>query len=663
MVKYTLLPTMDEFGIKKIELKSTVAKNPEVIPETQSQPKPMAKRRFKFLRSKRNITIIASVLGVIVLFLIFTAIQAQAVYQDATSLYSQAKKVSQAAKLQNVVVVKDELVKTDKELNNLKKSLGRLSYMQFVPLANGYYADAIHVTNAGTYGIAAAITVVDSLIPYADVLGLKGESSFVGGSAEQRIQTAVKTMGKVVPNIDAIEKDLVKARSEVDAIDPNHYPNFWKFKTLRDQLVNVRTLTDESVKAIEEAKPLIKVLPELLGEPSLKKYLVLFQNDKELRPTGGFITYYAIFRIEHGVVNVEKSSNIYDLDDSISFHPKAPEIILKYLPKVSTLNIRDSNISPDFIESMKLFNSLYDKSSQKQKIDGIIALDTHVLVHVLDILGEVNAAGLTFNAKNDERCNCPQVVYELESQISTPVNFVKENRKALIGELLFAIMQKALSSSPKEYWGRLFQAGVKDIEEKHILFYIYNSDAQKGVEALNWAGRIRPFEGDYIHINDANLGGAKSNLYVVQKVKVEYVTDKDGNITRTVTLDYQNPQPHSDCNLERGGLCLNATLRDFIRVYNPKGSVLTESKGSEVKVETKEEFEKTVFEGFLRVNPKGRSIYTIKTQLPFKPSKGQMPLLIQKQPGTDKVQYEIYVNGKKVESFELLTDKEFSLKI
>ncbi|MBI2190103.1 MAG: DUF4012 domain-containing protein, partial [Candidatus Levybacteria bacterium] len=115
-------------------------------------------------------------------------------------------------------------------------------------------------------------------------------------------------------------------------------------------MVRLRSLTDQGVSLLVEARPLIKILPSLLGDPEDKKYLVLFQNDNELRPTGGFITAYAIFRLEKGVVHVDTSSDIYNLDNTLLNKPKAPEPILKYLPNVATLNLRDSNLSADFIE-------------------------------------------------------------------------------------------------------------------------------------------------------------------------------------------------------------------------------------------------------------------------------------------------------------------------
>ncbi len=602
------------------------------------------------------------VLGLFSLF--FVVLPAQRTYASARKAYTQAKKAVDAIKKQNVVVASSELKKAKEDLKETQEDLLALSFLRFVPIASGYYNDADHLIKAGSYGLDAASVLVGAIEPYADLLGFKGQGSFVMGSAEQRIQTAVMTMGKITPKIDEVSSSFVLAQKEINAVNPNHYPGFIMDGKIKNQLLQIQDIAGKSVTAIDEARPLIKVLPSLLGETKEKKYLVLFQNDKELRATGGFITAYAIFRIDKGIIHVDASDDIYNLDNRMTKRAKAPEPILKYLPKVTTFNLRDSNLSPDFIESMKTFESMYDSIPGKTKVDGIIALDTHVLVSTIKILDdEVFAAGIKFNTKQDPRCNCPQVIYVLEDNISRPVNYQKSGRKDLLGALLYSIMEKSLKSSPKIYWGPLIQDLLNEANQKHVLFYLYDKEAQGGIEALNAAGKIRDFEGDYLHINDVNFAGAKSNMYVSQSVTQNIDIQSDGTITKTVTIDYKNPYPPSDCNLERGGLCLNAEFRDWLRIYVPKGSKLIDSQGSEVKITTSEDLGKTVFEGFLTVRPLGKASYTLKYSLPFKLAAGSsLPLLIQKQPGTDKNKYEIKLKGRIIEKFDLLTDKETKIK-
>jgi hypothetical protein len=282
----------------------------------------------------------------------------------------------------------------------------------------------------------------------------------------------------------------------------------------------------------------------------------------------------------------------------------------------------------------------------------------------MNILGDMQVDGATYSTKIDPRCDCPGVIYALEEYADQPLQVVNTNRKGIIGDLMYAIMSKAFSSSPKLYWGPLFQAMLTQTSEKNILFYMFNADAQSGLEALNASGRILPFDGDYLHINEANFGGAKSNLFVTEAVTQDYEVKSDGGITKTVTINYKNPFPPSDCNLEHGNLCLNAVLRDWIRIYVPKGSTLISSQGSEVKLTSYEELGKTVFEGFLTVRPESVGKFTITYTLPFKTASGSLlPVLIQKQPGTPGFDYVIQVNGKQVNEFPLATDQTLKLKL
>jgi hypothetical protein len=661
-------------GFQKISLSSSqdMVKKTSVGSTTPPQ---------RFMRSSRFSKVprktVAILIGVLVLFVVgsfFTIVlPTQTTYKSAMKTQKQAKIAYEALKKQNIELASTELQKTKEDLQDTQSTLYKMGYVKYIPIASWYYNDADHLIKAGFDGLDAALVLTNSLKPYADVLGLKGQGSFVNGSAEQRIQTAIMTMGKITPRIDDISGSLEHAQKEINAVDPNHYPPFFGGQKIKTQLTTAQTVANEGVTFVSEARPLIKVLPSLLGENKETQYLVIFQNDKELRPTGGFITAYAIFRINKGVITAEKSDDIYTLDNSIPSSAKssAPAPILKYLPKVSVLNLRDSNLSPDYITSMKTFQSLYNKARQKVDVDGIIAIDTHVLVSTIKVLdNEIQAGGLTFTTNPDSNCGgCPQVIYALEDNISRPVGYIKDDRKGLLGQLLYAIMQKALKSSPKLYWGPLFQTFIAETNQKHVLFDVFNPDAQQGIEALNAAGRIKDFDGDYFHLNEANFAGGKSNLFVQETVTQNIEVQSDGSLLKTVTVNYKNPQPPSDCNLERGGLCLNAPLRNWVRFYVPKGSELVSNSGSEVKMTSYGDLGKTVFEGFLIVRPLGAATLTIKYKLPFKSSDGTLPLLIQKQAGKPGVtnaegnEYTIQVNGKTVQDFPLISDKELKLKV
>ncbi len=644
----------------------------EEIPKINLENQPVVmpvvveKKKFSFPRfSKKKLGfIVLIILGLAVFLGLAIGLPAKGIYSQAMTTYSVARETYQAIKNQDIDLAKVKLTETHDKLSSLQKAYGALAWTKFIPFFGGYWSDGDHLLKAGLAGTEAGQLAVESILPYADLLGLKGKSTFVSKSTDERIQTAVATMDKITPKLGEISQKLEIIRNEIENIDPNRYPgSFGKFAP-QSQIAMFKGLTEDLTTMFISAKPLLQIAPQLLGESEPKRYLILFQNDKELRSTGGFITAYAIFKLDKGKMKVEKADDIYKLDDAKTKKFPAPPDILKYHKNVFYWQLRDTNISPDFLTSMKNFEELYQSVSGKVDYDGIIAVDTHVLVEAMKILGPIPAYGTNFTVEPDKRCNgCPQVIYELESYADQPVNYEKGSRKDIIGVLLYQIMQKALGVSPGQYWGPLFQMGLKEIQEKHILVYMHDAGAQQGVEAFNMAGRIKDYGGDYLHINDTNLAGAKSNMFVTEAVKQEIQVEGDGSVTKTVTIDYKNPAPASDCGLESGGLCLNGLLRNWLRVYVPKGSQLVEFKGSEMDVITKEDLGKTVFEGFLVIRPLATAQVTVKYKLPFKVDKSKdYGLLMQKQPGTDGNEYTVMVNGRQIDKFPLKTDKELKFR-
>lgn len=621
-------------------------------------------------KSKKKLVLtIVGVVGVcIVLFLaigyFFIFLPAHDLKTQASDIVTSVRQVSGAFKENDIDKVGQELKKLQKKYSSLQSTAKKLYLIRYVPFLSAYGSDLTHVVSAGDEIIQSMIIAETAVAPYADLIGFKkGSIGFFEQSADQRIQTTVLTLDKVVVKADDIASHLNKARADIDRIDENRYPQKIGRKEVRSKIKKVKEQFGVFATLFIEARPFFKELPAILGAEKEQTYLILFQNDKELRPTGGFLTAYAIFKIKNGKFQIVRSEDIYSLDTSILSHPVAPREILAYHKGVSTLNIRDSNLSPDFVSSLTLFNSLYEKSSRKVAYDGVITVDTQVLVDALNVLGDTEADGVVFSANVDKRCNCPHVIYTLFDMVDRPVNYVKENRKGILGDLLYTLTQKAFGFSPKQYWGRLSQDMFKNLQEKHILMYYKDVDIQNAVEKINFAGRIKQYEGDYLHINDTNFAGAKSNLFVQHRIISDTEIKPNGTVERRLKIEYKNPAPHSDCNLERGGLCLNATLRNWIRVYVPKGSKLVSFQGSEKKTNTYEDLSKTVYEGFVSVQPMGKSTVFVTYILPFKVSNEKdYSLLIQKQPGTQGHAYIININGNEKDAFELTKDKEFKEK-
>lgn len=603
------------------------------------------------------------ILLVTLLLPVLLFLPARRMYIEAAKTVEEGKVVAEALKNQDIEKTKTELEKTKEQLGRTRKAYSFFVFLKYIPFVGSYYKDGDYLLTALDASLDGAYIATTALIPYADLLGLKGESKFVAKSTDERIQTAVQTLDKLTPALGEIGKKIDVVRVNLDKINFNRYPRKIGQVEVRDKLLFYKSTFDEVSSLFINAQPLLENLPKILGEPEPKKYLIIFQNDKELRPTGGFITAYALFRLEKGKAVVETSDDIYKLDERISSRLSPPKQFINHL-KVYTLYLRDANFSPDFRESMERFEKIYQSIPGTASIDGIIAVDTHVLVEAMKILGPIPAYGTNFTVENDERCNCPQVIYALEEYAGRRVGYIRESRKDIIGVLLYQIMQKALGVSPGEYWGKLFQMVLSEFRQKHILVYLHDEVSQKSLESLNFAGRmVEGGSGDYLHINDANLGGAKSNMFVKHIIKMEYEKASDGRIIKTLTIDYKNPNPGSKgCNLEAGGLCLNGLMPNWVRIYVPKGSELLDFQGSEDPPTTGEEYNKTVFEGFITVKPESVTQIRVKYKLPSSLTGKSFPLYLQKQPGTEGHEFTLIVNGKEMEIFKLTEDRKIEIR-
>ncbi len=573
--------------------------------------------------------------------------------------------VAAAAKSQDLKVVNQQLAVVEKDLALLNQDYSQLSWLKVVPIANLYYTDGVHGLKAGTEVLNAAKITVEAIAPYADLVGLKGLSTSGDGmkTAQDRVNFVVETLDKVRPQLSQIGEKLSLAKSEVDKIKPSRYPKY------QSQLASAIALIDQAASLVNDAKPLLESAPYILGKDKPRKYLVLFQNDAELRPTGGFMTAYAVIEVSKGKINIIQSNDIYTLDDKFPKKLPAPEPIKKYLPNIPYWYLRDQNLSPDFKVSMDTFypNYLLTKSPA---VDGIIAVDTQLLVDLLKVTGPIGVSGFgNYSAEIDKRCNCPQVFYELEKfadqegpvvwdSISGKIVFAPRNygdRKSFIGPMMHSVMTNVFAQ-PKKKMSELFNTAIYAINSKHVQLYFVDPKIQSAIESFNLAGRVRETDGDYLMVVDTNFAGAKTNAWVTYAADQKIDIGGDGTVTKTLTLTYKNPQQYF---VEKGSnLKLNGVFRDWLRVYVPKGSELLEAKGFETGQKTSADLGKTVFEGFFTVTPLNVRTITLRYRLPTK-IKSPYRLLIQKQGGAKDFNYTFKVNGKSYPEFLLSADHEF----
>lgn len=568
----------------------------------------------------------------------------------------------------DLIAFNKALDETEKDLKELRKTRDeKLGWAQNFPKLKIYYKDSDNFINAGQHAVNAGREFSVIVEPFSDALGLKTKNNQAGGidpNADVGLMEAfsawVAAMPLVAEKSDPVIKELTLMGDELAKVDANNYPEDFRGFPVQETIIQSQnTLTQLNDYAPDIKKALV-IIPTLLGVGTEeKRYMVIMQNDKEMRATGGFWTYLATFKINNGLLSSDFTSyNSYYVDevldaiDAVHTFPKVPPTYNKHL-KVERMFARDANVSPDLPTSVNQFLEFWELATplapnEFKSIDGVVVIDTVVLEELLEITGPATVNGFTYTKDN--------VVLELEKLASLALR-EQVNRKKVLGDLMEQMLINVFESE-RNLWPKLVDKGFNLVGRKHIAVVMFEPEAQALIEKHNFAGRIvDPVDGDYAFVVQTNLGGDKTNWFVNKEVKHD-LAQENGKWKRTVTINYKYTKPSAEF------APFIKMYREWVRLYVPKGSELIAVTGSEDEAGTGEERNKTYFHGFFTLAPDATKTVKFEYYLPEGVIKdGNYKLYIQKQLAVDKEKHTVTASGQTKEIMLDILDGKFSTKL
>ncbi|MBU0546364.1 DUF4012 domain-containing protein [Patescibacteria group bacterium] len=285
-----------------------------------------------------------------------------------------------------------------------------------------------------------------------------------------------------------------------------------------------------------DAKPEdINFFEKVLGLSSPQTYLVLFLNNTELRPAGGFIGSYAVVRFDKGIPTLLKVDGTEILDNTApDFESVPPEPMAKYL-KIQKWSFRDSNWSPDFSIAATKALELYKKENgtEANNINGIVAFTPTCLEEILKITGPITVNGMTFDSQNFTE----KLEYEVEyGYANRGISF--DERKQMLKDLTGVMLAK-MREDIIDNWSKYLTLVEKMANEKQLMAYSLEPEIQTFLSNKNWAGRMtRLARGDYLMWVDANLGALKTDAAIKRELTVRVDSKEEKNMVNTVKMKY-----------------------------------------------------------------------------------------------------------------------------
>ena len=605
------------------------------------------------------------IIGIIGVFsYIYLVKPALALYSAANILKSDTAKIGEALQNRDLVALDATLNKTENNLKSLRQqredSFGWAKDQKLFRI-NEYYADSERFINAGFYAIDAMREVEKVVLPFADAAGLK-ISADQEVPEERGLMEAFQGWISITPEVagqmDGVIAKVSKVGDELKPIEVEKYPESFRGTPIRENIIFVKDTLSKADDYAPDLKQALTIFPRVLavGTPT-KRYMIIMQNDKEIRPTGGFMTNYATFKITNGLLDSDfTSKDMYSVDltldliDATYDFPDPPAAYSKYL-LVERWYARDMNYSPDFITSMDQFLRFYNMAGrinpvEVKPVDGIFAIDTQVISELLEVTGPVTVNGITYTKDN--------VVLELERIASLALK-EQAGRKRVLGYLMKAMLTNVFESD-KNLWPKLIDKAASLATRKHVQAYVFDPEAQALIDKYDMGGRIKQdTKGDYSMVVSTNLGGDKTNWFV--KKTVNHKLEKSGDKwLRTVNIVYNYQTPDGEY------APFVKQFKDWVRVYAPIGSEFISVDGSEDGTMTDQESNRVWYSAFVTAQPGETKEVTFKYYIPSDlVGDKEYNLYLQKQAGTNGDKYKVTYGTKSVD-VELVNFKEITIK-
>lgn len=531
-------------------------------------------------------------------------------------------------------------------INREIEGMGKLvvEASRFVPYLSRLSSGA-HLSRAGKDLSRIGILLTDTIETLG---GIKNPLS-----AEEENVSYLKIFQETDKNITEVAQLANSLSQNLERVDLNDIPDEY-----REQFVEAKKKMPEINEFISGLAEEEKIFTDVLGGNGPRKYLFLFQNNQEMRATGGFIGTYAVLDIFDGNVKNFFVDGIFNPDGQLKERIVPPIPIQKISANWS---LHDSNWFPDFPKSAEKAAWFYEKTGGPT-VDGVITMTPDVMLKLLKITGpiEMEEYGITIDAEN----------FLENIQTEVEVNYDKElnEPKKILADLAPKVLDRIFNDGKLSSIAMTLDVLLSSLNEKHILIYSKNHNIQKKLSANGWSGEILESPKDYLSVINTNINGYKTDGVIKEQIEHRAEIQKDGSIIDTVTITRQ----HNGGNTTYDWW--NRVNANYMRVYVPKGSKLIGVSGqtreynsppldytslgfrrdAQVEMEEKsaqvdeasgtliyEDSGKTVFANWVYVSPQESVTIKYSYLLPFKVSLDQKTkltdtysLLAQKQSGS-----------------------------
>lgn len=549
------LESMDQSSVRSELAPEPVKPEPVTVREKEPEPTRWQMPAFSFLPHGWHRAIGAFALVAVVFVLPFHAVSmATGLLKTKSGLETASQAaLSQLTAGANAILVKDAAAastsfgKADDAFSQARQSVDDLGavtslLLSAVPAAGSTYRTGKTLLDAGQSISSAGERIAQGFLAAQDELN----------------PTPTSRLTLLTTYVSAALPDLVRAEELVAGVDANDVP-----EEQRETFVTLAAQLPKLVSTVKEFLSFSEMADTVLGGDGTKRYLVVFQNNTEMRATGGFMGSFAELAVKDGVITKMDvpGGGTYDLQGSLKTNLAAPEPLQLLTPR---WEFQDANWFPDFPASARQIMDFYEDAGGGS-VDGVISVNATYVADLIGMLGPVDMPEYGRTITSDNFLEETQKIVEIEYDR-------EENKpKAFIGDLAPRLLERIMGGGAEDFFAVLDRMD-QGLQNRDVQIYFADDALERQVRDLGWGGELKSTDGDYLMLVNTNLGGGKTDAVVREDVDLSVAIDADGGIVNTVTVT----RAHTG---EADALFSGANNVNYVRLYVPKGAELLSASG------------------------------------------------------------------------------------
>ena len=322
---------------------------------------------------------------------------------------------------------------------------------------------------------------------------------------------------------------------------------------------------------VSSANAATRLLPDMLGGAGPRNYLLMVQNNAEIRATGGLPGSLSLLHADDGKVRLGFRGSANDFP--ILTRPVLPLSADERGLYGSALgeDVRQTNQTPDFPRTGQLLSAIVARS-RGQQLDGVVSVDPIALSQVLRATGPIRVGKETLNADNVVAKLLNESYQRLPTQDQQNAYFASASRDIANALLGGHVDEEALA--------RKLGEGVR---QRRVLVWSRNAAEQKVLESAGISGRLpreaagKPHVGMYFN----NDKGSKMEYYLDYRGSVKSLgCTANGAQDLHTSMTFASHAPPGGRGLSESvtGTTFPSTKGDIklsTQIYAPTGGTLT----------------------------------------------------------------------------------------